>query len=37
MTDINCADTVLCFQKYNITGVVVLNIHNQNTKTTVVL
>ena len=37
MTDINCADTVLCYQKYNILSNVVLNIRNEEQNTTVVL
>lgn len=37
MTDINCADTVLCFQKFEVTGAVVFNIRNQNENKTVVL
>ena len=37
MTDINCADTVLCFQKFNILSNVVLNIRNEEQNTTVVL
>ena len=37
MTDINCADTVLCFQKFEVTGAVVFNIQNQSQNTQVVL
>ena len=37
MTDINCADTVLCFQKFEVTGAVVFNIRNQSQNTQVVL
>ena len=37
MADINCADTVLCYQTFYITGKVVLNIRNQNECKTVVL
>ena len=37
LTDVNCADTVLCFQRYNILSCVVLNIRNQNEKIEVVL
>ena len=37
MTDINCADTVLCFQKFIIESSVILNIRNQNENKTVVL
>ena len=37
MADINCADTVLCFQKFEVTGAVVFNIRNQNENKTVVL
>ena len=37
MADINCADTVLCFQKFEVCGIVVFNIRNENQNTTVVL
>ena len=37
MADINCADTVLCFQKFEVCGIVVFNIRNQNENKTVVL
>ena len=37
MADINCADTVLCFQKFEVTGAVVFNIRNQSQNTQVVL
>ena len=37
MADINCADTVLCFQKFEVCGIVVFNIRNQEQNTTVVL
>ena len=37
MADINCADTVLCYQKFEIVGVVVFNIRNQKENKTVVL
>lgn len=37
MVDINCADTVLCYQKYNVTGIVVLNIRNSEENIQVVL
>ena len=37
MTDINCADTVLCFQKFIIESQIILNIRNQNENKTVVL
>lgn len=37
MADINCADTVLCYQKFEICGGVVFNIRNQNENKTVVL
>lgn len=37
IADINCADTVLCFQKFKVLSIVVLNIHNENQNTTVVL
>jgi hypothetical protein len=37
MADINCADTVLCFQKFEVCGIVVFNILNENEKYTVVL
>ena len=37
MTDINCADTVLCFQKFIIESQVIFNIRNQNENKTVVL
>ena len=37
MADINCADTVLCFQKFEVTGIVVFNIRNAEQNTQVVL
>ena len=37
MADINCADTVLCFQKFEVTGIVVFNIRNAQQNTQVVL
>jgi hypothetical protein len=37
MADINCADTVLCFQKFEVCGIVVFNIRNENQNITVVL
>ena len=37
MADINCADTVLCFQKFEVTGAVVFNIRNQKQNIQVVL
>lgn len=37
MADINCADTVLCYQKFEVCSIVVFNIRNQNQNTTVVL
>lgn len=37
LCDINCPDTVLCFQTFNVTGIVVLTIRNQNTNIQVVL
>ena len=37
MADINCADTVLCFQKFEVTGIVVFNIRNSEQNTQVVL
>ena len=37
MTDINCADTVLCFQKFIIESKVILNIRNEYENKTVVL
>ncbi len=37
MADINCADTVLCFQKFEVCGNVVLNIRNKTEYKTVVL
>ena len=37
MTDINCADTVLCYQKFEVTGIVVVNIRNREQNTQVVL
>ena len=37
MADINCADTVLCYQKFEVCGIVVFNIRNQKENKTVVL
>ena len=37
MADINCADTVLCFQKFEVCGIVVFNIRNEKENYTVVL
>lgn len=37
MADINCADTVLCYQKFEVTGIVVFTIRNANQNTQVVL
>ena len=37
MTDINCSDTVLCFQKFIIESKVILNIRNEYENKTVVL
>ena len=37
LCDINCADTVLCFQKFNVTSIMVLNIRNEREKLEVVL
>lgn len=37
MADINCADTVLCYQKFEVTGIVVFNIRNAEQNTQVVL
>ena len=37
MGDINCADTEVCFQKFEVCGIVVFNIRNQEQNTTVVL
>jgi len=37
LTDINCADTVLCSQKFIIENHIVLNIRNEHENTTVVL
>ena len=37
MVDINCADTVLCFQKFEVSGAVVFNIRNSEQNTQVVL
>lgn len=37
MADINCADTEVCFQKFEVCGIVVFNIRNQEQNTTVVL
>jgi hypothetical protein len=37
MVDINCADTVLCYQKFEVTGIVVFNIRNAEQNTQVVL
>ncbi len=37
MADINCADTVLCYQKFEVTGIVVFNIRNAQQNTQVVL
>lgn len=37
MADIKCADTVLCFQKFKISGDVVFNIRNQKENKTVFL
>lgn len=37
LIDINCADTVLCFQKFNVLSIVVLNIRNAEQNTQVVL
>ncbi len=37
MTDINCADTVLCFQKFEVCGQVVFKIRNQEKNIQVVL
>ena len=37
MADINCSDTVLCSQTFDVSGKVVLNIRNQNVCKTVVL
>ena len=37
MADINCADTVLCFQKFEVCGIVVFNIRNEKENIQVVL
>lgn len=37
MVDINCTDTVLCYQKFEVTGIVVFNIRNAEQNTQVVL
>ena len=37
MADINCADIVLCYQKFEVTGIVVFNIRNSEQNTQVVL
>ena len=37
LCDINCADTVLCFQKFNVSSIMVLNIRNQKELLEVVL
>ena len=37
MADINCTDTVLCYQKFEVTGIVVFNIRNSEHNTQVVL
>ena len=37
MVDINCADTVLCYQKFEVSGIVVFNIRNAEQNTQVVL
>lgn len=37
MADINCADTVLCYQKFEVTGIVVFNIRNSQQNTQVML
>ncbi len=37
MADINCADTVLCYQKFEVTGFVVFTIRNAKQNTQVVL
>ena len=37
LCDINCPDTVLCFQTFNILGDVILNIRNQEQNTHVLL
>ena len=37
LCDINCSDTVLCFQTFNITGIVVLNIRNRKENIQIVL
>lgn len=37
LCDINCSDTVLCFQTFNITGIVVLNIRNIKENIQIVL
>lgn len=37
LADINCADTVLCYQSFNVTGIVVFNVRNQNEMLQIVL